>query len=67
MMLQGWPAGWEDLLDRFSETVKLHLAGNAFTSTVTLSVLASLMCAMEWIRPATKENKKRTMLPNMNI
>ena len=55
LTLQGWPAGWEDLLDRTADTIKFDLAGNAFTSTVALSVFASLMCAIDWFSPTNSD------------
>ena len=51
MMLQGWPAlhpPWEGLLNQYSDnSFRQSLAGNAFAGSVIMSLVASLLFAVD--------------------
>ena len=50
LILQGWPMKGKGLAQttKFSQSLMYDLAGNAFSSTVCLSVFASLLFSLDW-------------------
>jgi hypothetical protein len=50
LMLQGWPMSGRPStsVTFFPESLQVDLAGNMFSGTVTLSLIASLLCVTHW-------------------
>lgn len=61
MMLQGWPVFrpcWRGLVDAHTDTVRQSLAGNAFAGTVIVSLMSSLLFALDWTDDAPADWSK---------